>query len=328
MRSPLRRAREFMVLNVLSNSAANIIQRLALSLVSSTAVTSIQVWTTLLVSLAIRLFYAAVRRRATSATAAASAADADADSAAPLAQQAAKPVARPGELWHFAVAGLIGQVAGNYAFLAAAKAGGIGFTVAVAQTWGLWAIILGLLVLGEKAGRRLAIGLPVALAGILLLSAQGQGISDLTTYLSSGLPWALLASLSWAVSSVLIRRGLSRGCDQQVGLIVQFATPSAVLAVAAIGNPAPMTGLNASTVAMIAAAGILSGTLAMQFLYRALSMCPLSQVMLINASYPAVVNVLSWLFLGESLTVRGIVGIALITAACVWTQTEPPGADK
>jgi len=308
MSSQLRRARQFMVLNVLSNSVSNIIQRLALSLVAPVAVTSIKVWTTLAVSLSLWLSRAATRQPATA--------------------QAATVNVCLGELWHFVVAGLIGQVVGNYAFLTAARAGGIGFTVAIAQTWGLWAIILGVLLLGEKAGRRLTVGLPVALAGILLVSAQGQDVADLSSYLSSGLPWALLASLSWAVSSVMISRGLSRGVDQSIGLIVQYATASVLLAATAISDAAPFTGLSPGTVAMIAGAGILSGTLAMQFLYRALSMCPISQVMLINASYPAIVSLLSWMFFGESLTAKAIAGIALITAACVWTQAERLGAGQ
>jgi drug/metabolite transporter (DMT)-like permease len=42
--------------------------------------------------------------------------------------------------------------------------------------------------------------------------------------------------------------------------------------------------------------------------------------MLINALYPAIVNILSWAILGESITVSGIVGILLVTSSCVWTQ--------
>lgn len=336
MSSQLRRARQFMVMNVLSNSASNIIQRLALSLVAPVAVTCIQVWTTLIVSLAQQLARAVMRKRAaaTAAIAGAAAPGAPGVSAARATSGtatdalAARSVANRRELWHFVGAGLIGQVVGNHAFLLAAKTGGIGFTVAVAQTWGLWAIILGVLVLREKAGRRLAVGLLGALAGIVLVSAQGQGIAGFSTYLRSGLPWALVASLSWALSSVMIKRGLSRGVDQQAGLMVQYATASAVLAVTVASNPAPLAGLGLSTVAMIAGAGILSGTLAMQFLYKALSMCPISQVMLINASYPAIVNLLSWALLGESLTAAGVAGIVLITTACVWTQAEPSGAGQ
>jgi drug/metabolite transporter (DMT)-like permease len=44
--------------------------------------------------------------------------------------------------------------------------------------------------------------------------------------------------------------------------------------------------------------------------------------MLINALYPAIVNILSWAILGESITVSGIVGILLVTSSCVWTQAD------
>lgn len=301
----LRRARGFMVLNVLSNSASNVIERMALSLVPPVAVTSVEVWTTATISLLLRLIQAG---------------------RVPSTGVAARGRGSPIELWHFAVAGLLGQVIGSYSFLSAAKAGGIGFTVAIAQTWSLWAIILGILVLREKGSRRLAIGLPAAMVGIVLISTQHQSFTDLSgsvsSYVSSGLPWAILASLCWAGSSVLIRRGLSRGADSRIGFVVQYLTASMLLALMAFADPAPLATLSLARVALIATSGILAGVLAMGFMYRALAICPISRVMLINASYPAIVNLLSWAILGESITVRGIVGILLVTSSCVWTQAD------
>jgi drug/metabolite transporter (DMT)-like permease len=80
--------------------------------------------------------------------------------------------------------------------------------------------------------------------------------------------------------------------------------------------------LSLARVALIASAGILAGVLAMGFMYKALARCPISRVMLINASYPAIVNILSWAIFGESITVRGIVGILLVTSSCMWTQAD------
>ncbi|HBK61451.1 MAG TPA: hypothetical protein DDZ84_11770 [Firmicutes bacterium] len=301
----LRRARGFMVLNVLSNSAANIIERMALSLTPPVAVTSVEVWTTATVSLLLRLIQAG---------------------RAPNTGAVSQGSGSRAELWHFAVAGLLGQVIGGLSFLGAAKAGGIGFTVAIAQTWSLWAIILGILALREKGSRRLAIGLPVAMVGIVLMSTQHQSFSDLSgsmsSYVSSGLPRAIIASLCWAGSSVLIRRGLSRGADSRIGFLVQYFTASVLLAVRAFADPAALASLNLARVALIASSGVLTGVLAMGFMYRALAACPISKVMLINASYPAIVNLLSWAILGESLTLGGIVGMVLVTSSCVWTQAD------
>lgn len=301
----LRRARGFMILNVLSHSAANIIERVALSLVAPVAVTSVEVWTTTTISLLLRL--AEARRR-------------------PRADVGAIGSGSPVELWHFAAAGLLGQVIGSYGFLSAARVGGIGFAAAIAQTWSLWAIILGILALHERGSRRLVIGLPAAMVGIILISTQHQSFSDLfgsvSSYVSSGITWAMLASLCWAGSSVLIRRGLSRGADSRTGFVVQYLTASVFLAIRAFANPAPLTTLSLARVALIASAGILAGVLAMGFMYKALAICPISRVMLINASYPAIVNILSWAILGESITVRGIVGILLVTSSCVWTQAD------
>lgn len=301
----LRRARGLMVLNVLCNSSANMIERMALSLAPPVAVTSVEVWTTAAISLLLRLIQTR-QARGTGAT------DGGRNS--------------PVELWHFAASGLLGQVIGSYSFLTAARAGGIGFTVAVAQTWSLWAIILGIVALRERGSRRLAIGLPAAVVGIVLISTQHQSLLDLSvsvsSYVSSGLPWAILASLCWAGSSVLIRRGLSRGANSRTGFVVQYLTASVFVAIRAFADPAPLMALSLARVALIASAGILAGVLAMGFMYKALARCPISRVMLINASYPAIVNILSWAILGESITVRGIVGILLVTSSCVWTQAD------
>ena len=301
----LRRARGLMVLNVVLNSVSNIIERIALSLVPPVAVTSVEVWTTTTISLLLRLVQ-------TSSAPATEAVDTGRNSSAGL--------------WYFAVAGILGHVIGSYSFLTAAKTGGVGFAVAIAQTWSLWAIILGILALRERGSRRLVIGLPVAMVGIVLISTQHQSFSDLfgsaSSHVSSAIPWAILASLCWAGSSVLIRRGLSRGADSRIGFVVQYLTASMFLAIRAFADPAPLTALSLARVALIASAGILAGVLAMGFMYRALAICPISRVILINASYPAIVNILSWAIFGESITVRGIVGILLVTSSCVWTQAD------
>jgi drug/metabolite transporter (DMT)-like permease len=290
-RQLLIRARMFMLLNVICMSTSNIIERVALSSVPPLAVTSIEVWTNAMASLMLQ--WIAVRQQA---------------------------LDRSIELWHFSVAGLCGQVAGSYSFLNAAKSGGVGFTVAIVQTWSLWAILMGILFLREKGDRRLALAIPVALIGIFLISTQGQDLSNISAYLSSGLLWAVIASLGFAVSSVLIRRGLSRGVDRRAGFTVQYLTASVALIVTAFSDPTHLVSLSVINVGLIASAGILAGVFGMGFMYKALAMCPISRVMLINASYPAVVNILSWIFLRESLTAKGIIGILLVTSSCVWAQ--------
>jgi drug/metabolite transporter (DMT)-like permease len=314
-RQLLIRARMFMLLNVICMSTSNIIERVALSSVPPLAVTSIEVWTNAMASLMLQ--WIAVRQqaldRSRGSRGTATAGQTNGSDARPR-------TARSIELWHFSVAGLCGQVAGSYSFLNAAKSGGVGFTVAIVQTWSLWAILMGILFLREKGDRRLALAIPVALIGIFLISTQGQDLSNISAYLSSGLLWAVIASLGFAVSSVLIRRGLSRGVDRRAGFTVQYLTASVALIVTAFSDPTHLVSLSVINVGLIASAGILAGVFGMGFMYKALAMCPISRVMLINASYPAVVNILSWIFLRESLTAKGIIGILLVTSSCVWAQ--------
>ncbi|NLH87633.1 MAG: DMT family transporter [Firmicutes bacterium] len=314
-RKTLARARMFMFVNVMCMSVSNIIERVALSSVPPIAVTSIEVWINAIASLVLQ--WIAVKQGAGDESGESS----RAGPPDPETGTKGRPIkARGAELWHFAVAGLCGQVAGSYSFLNSAKSGGIGFTVAIVQTWSLWAILMGILFLRERGDRRLALAVPVALIGIFLISTQGQDLSNVSAYLSSGLLWAFAASLSFATSSVLIRRGLSRGADRRAGFTVQYLTASVVLVVAALVDPTHLVSLSVSKVGLIASAGILAGVLGMGFMYKALAMCPISKVMLINASYPAVVNILSWIFLREMLTAKGIIGILLVTSSCVWAQ--------
>ncbi len=307
-----------MLLNVICMSTSNIIERVALSSVPPLAVTSIEVWTNATTSLvlqwiAVRQLRHQARNEESDSLGAGIAGHAKSFDAGPS-------MARGMELWHFALAGLCGQVAGSYSFLNAAKSGGIGFTVAIVQTWSLWAIIMGILFLREEGDRPLVLSIPVALIGIFLISTQRQDLSSMPAYLSSGLLWAVIASLGFAGSTVLIRRGLSRGANRRAGFTVQYLTASMALVGAALVDSTHLVYLRIGEVGLIVSAGILAGVLGMGFMYKALALCPISEVMLINASYPAIVNILSWILLRESITARGIIGILLVTFSCVWAQ--------
>lgn len=291
-----------MALSVLSMSAANVIEKVSLSRIAPVTVAAVEVWATtaVLILLQLRRMNAIPR--------------AGRSSGFPITQS----IGDTNKLWHFVAAGISGQTIGTLTFLAAVKGGGIGPVVAIVQTWSLWALIMGIVFLGEKGNSRLAAGIPMALIGIVLLAPKSSGPLNIR-----GLLWAVVSSIGFAFSSVLIRRGLFGGVSRQQGLTAQYMTASVAMGlVLAATSSASLASLGLRDLLAVIAAGLLTGVVSMGFMYAALALCPVSEVVLINAAYPAVAGVLGWVVLGEAVTLRAVIGVGLIIAACVWTQTN------
>jgi uncharacterized membrane protein len=151
--------------------------------------------------------------------------------------------------------------------------------------------------------------------------------------------FAVLAGLCWGVGEVFTRSVLH---SKEIGPFAAVAVRSTValpiiwlayfVAANVLRSPMEIEGWvsGASTgtwLKLVIGSGLVAGAAAMIFFYAALSMGEVSRIKPVAfALAPATAVLLGWLVLGESLTMRKLLAIALIVAGVVLlTGKSKPG---
>ena len=130
---------------------------------------------------------------------------------------------------------------------------------------------------------------------------------------------ALLAALVWSVSPILEKYALAK-VEPLPGLVPR--TIGVVIGLLALlpflGDwRAGLQGADARHLAALAAAGALASILGQVFAYTAMKKADVSLISPVAASWPLLVLVFGWLFLGEALTLRKAAGCVLVVTG-VW----------
>lgn len=115
----------------------------------------------------------------------------------------------------------------------------------LAETWPLQMVLFSRLILGQKISPRAAGGVILGFAGAVILAWRGEPLSlgrgDLPGY-----GMALLAGGSWALYSILLRRGDEKGkpVDLLSGVAATFgASAAALIAARSLAGPSPTPGI-------------------------------------------------------------------------------------
>jgi len=148
--------------------------------------------------------------------------------------------------------------------------------------------------------------------------------------------FAILAGLCWGIGEVFTRSVLH---SKEIGPFAAVAVRSTVaipaiwaayyIAAHVIKSPMEIEGwltqASARTwVKLIVGSGLIAGAAAMIFFYAALSLGEVSRIKPIAfALAPATAVLLGWLTLGESLTARKIIALALILAGVILLTGQP-----
>ena len=228
------------------------------------------------------------------------------------------------QLWPFLAGGLISEVFGTAFFLLAMQRGGLVIAVTTVQVWTFFAALMGVIFLKEKFRKSTIVGLAVACLGLVVLSqGQLQGVPASTTWYL-GFPFALLAALCWATTMTLVKKGQTDGISRFKGFLAQHIVPIILIVplMAVLGRMDALTGMTGGFFWALFLSGVLATTMAMTFMYTALSLSPLSKVIPINAAYPAVAAIASWIIFGDALNALMLVGIVFVAAGVIWSQRE------
>jgi drug/metabolite transporter (DMT)-like permease len=227
-----------------------------------------------------------------------------------------------GEAWHFIVLGALGMwVCGAFVYIGGRSTAAVNIgllyaasPVLIALTSALW--------LRERFGVLQAIGVALALAGVLhvLLRGQWAAIGELS--LNPGDLWIAVAVVCWTAYSLLLRAWpsafspLARLTLISAGGVLVLIPFTAWEALAWLPSE-----LSWRSVALVLAAALIPGAAAYaaySFMQRALGAARVSVVLYLGPLYSAAVG---WAVLGEPVHGFHAVGAALILPG-IWLSTR------
>ena len=229
-----------------------------------------------------------------------------------------------GEIWaqrrqiltdwhHYLVLGILGMwICGAWVYIGGhtTSAANIGLIYAISP---VLIVLASALWLGESFSLRQALGVGLALTGVLHVVLKGQWDALTAVQFVPGDGWILGATLSWTLYSLLLRKWRSPlGLGAQLALISGAGAlvnlPFALWEI--FSNPGPALTLEGGTLALTAA--IIPGFgayLAHSFLQRELGAARVSVLLYLSPIYTAL---MAWLVLGEGLSAYHLWGMVLV----------------
>jgi drug/metabolite transporter (DMT)-like permease len=214
----------------------------------------------------------------------------------------------------FLLSGPIMDAFGTVIFYVAISIGGLVIAVPCVQSQILWAAILSYFMLKEPLTRKILIGSIIFIAGLIFINIGPFIGTDIKIEGNAflGAILAMLASLGWALGTVLWKLGMKNGCEKWVGLSIHYPVTFFVLFLYLLftGN------LNAyampvQSIFSFMGSGIFSGIIAVNLFMSSLRLISVAKANVIKSSYPILLSILAWLFFGEYLNVYMFIGIVL-----------------
>lgn len=214
---------------------------------------------------------------------------------------------------HYLVLGALGMwICGAWVYIGGhtTSAANIGLIYAISP---VLIVLVSALWLGESFSLRQALGVGLALAGVVHVVLKGQWSTLAAVQFVPGDGWILAATLSWTLYSLLLKKWRS-----PLGLGAQLAVIS--LTGALINLPFALWEIHASTLpaltleggALVLTAALIPGFgayLAHSFMQRELGAARVSVLLYVSPLYTAL---LAWLVLGEALHGFHVWGMALV----------------
>ncbi|MFC4257928.1 DMT family transporter [Marinobacter lacisalsi] len=186
--------------------------------------------------------------------------------------------------------------------------------------------LLAFLLLGERTRPAQAIGIAVALTGVLMVIAQGTLGRLLSLSLSPGDLVMVAAVISWGIFSVLLRR-LSIPLSAMTFLTLQIALGTALLTPVYLIDLLLISGgftLSGSTLPPLIYVAVFPGILAYAFWNHGVWNVGPARAAIFMYLVPVFAAVLAWVFLDERLGWYHLAGGALILVGLYLTTRNAP----
>jgi drug/metabolite transporter (DMT)-like permease len=181
------------------------------------------------------------------------------------------------------------------------------------------------LLLGERAGARLAVGIAVATAGVLLLVSRGR-LDNLDWLRSTGDWLALLSAFTWAAYTIATR-DLARARDPLIVALAMILPAAAVTLgwMAFRSDWARLASLPPSAIVALLFLGVLGTALAQWFWQVGVARLGASRAGVFLYVEPLATTALAVPLLGEPFGAASASGAALVLLGVWYAQREPQG---
>jgi drug/metabolite transporter (DMT)-like permease len=222
--------------------------------------------------------------------------------------------------WVFLTLSIVVAIAlGDTVFFESTKALGLARAMTISTTYPLGAALIAAASLDEPVTPPIAIGALVTLAGLVLIVAPWAGRPPEERFWF-GVGTAALASLAWAVSTVLVKPPLAE-MDAVTAQAVRLPLASASLWLTpwARGTPRALALSSRSARVRILVLGVITAVSSVMFV-AGVKHAGVAVASVLSSTAPMFAIPLAVAFLGERLTARALLGVAITIAGIVVLQ--------
>lgn len=226
----------------------------------------------------------------------------------------------PEKLFFLLASVALGGVIGDSCHVVGLSRMGVSRAFPIASTYPAVVLVLSLVFLHERVDAAILSGLGLVLGGILLmgkpsLTSQGEQAGSPR---ASGAPYALLASLSWGASTVLVAPGIE-GLDTLMAASIRTPALSLMLwvIVALRGTFSDLFTLSAKEWGILIAGGLVGWGLGSLLFLLSISLAGPTRAAIYTATSPLFALPISIVFLKERPNLTVLIGTALTVGGIV-----------
>src|SRR5438093_9570829 len=208
---------------------------------------------------------------------------------------------------------------GDTVFFESSRALGVGRAMTISTTYPVGAAAIAAVFLDEPVTLPIAVGTLVTLAGLALIVAPWAGRPPEERFWF-GVGTAALASLAWAVSTVLVKPPLAE-MDAVTAQAIRLPLASAFLWLTpwARGTPRALALSGRSARLRIVVLGVITSVSSVMFV-AGVKYAGVAVASVLSSTAPMFAIPLAVAFLGERLTARAILGVAVTVGGIVVLQ--------
>jgi drug/metabolite transporter (DMT)-like permease len=217
--------------------------------------------------------------------------------------------------------GLCTFVIGNPLLFAAMRAGGVLIATPISGTHVLWGAVLAALLLHEPLNPRMARGMLLSVAGVLVLTLGRTAQATLNPGWWLAVPYAAGSAVSWAMGGVLTAYALRRGADRFQALATTSGTALVCLNAYLLlsGRIHSYVTTSSAPVMSSLVAGLFNAA-ALVCATSAFALTSVASATTLSSLQIAISPLIAWLFLGERMNGVMALGILLITLGVLAVQ--------